>query len=59
MVGESDGRPYFSLEFSKGGSLADKLHGDPMPFRRPPSCMVVLGPRHRRGASGRIVQSPI
>jgi WD40 repeat protein len=30
-VGEQDGRPYFSLEFCDGGSLAQKLDGTPLP----------------------------
>jgi tetratricopeptide (TPR) repeat protein len=30
-VGEQDGRPFFSLEFCGGGSLADKLNGTPLP----------------------------
>jgi WD40 repeat protein len=30
-VGEHDGRPFFSLEFCSGGSLADKLNGTPLP----------------------------
>jgi serine/threonine-protein kinase len=30
-VGESEGRPYFSLEFVDGGSLADRLDGTPWP----------------------------
>jgi putative methionine-R-sulfoxide reductase with GAF domain len=29
-VGEHQGRPYFSLEFVAGGSLAQKLHGRPL-----------------------------
>jgi WD40 repeat protein len=30
-VGDTEGRPYFSLEFCAGGSLADKLDGTPWP----------------------------
>jgi hypothetical protein len=30
-VGEQAGRPYFSLEFVGGGSLAQQLHGTPQP----------------------------
>ncbi len=30
-VGQREGRPYFSLEFVDGGSLADKLRGTPLP----------------------------
>jgi serine/threonine protein kinase/WD40 repeat protein len=30
-VGEADGRPYFSLEFCSGGSLADRLRRGPLP----------------------------
>jgi serine/threonine protein kinase/tetratricopeptide (TPR) repeat protein len=30
-VGEQDGRPYFSLEFCAGGSLAARLAGNPLP----------------------------
>ncbi len=30
-IGESEGRPYFSLEYVPGGSLADKLNGAPLP----------------------------
>jgi WD40 repeat protein/tRNA A-37 threonylcarbamoyl transferase component Bud32 len=32
-VGEHDGRPFFSLEFCPGGSLAKKLAGTPLPPR--------------------------
>ena len=30
-IGTQDGKPYFSLEFCEGGSLADKLRGGPLP----------------------------
>jgi hypothetical protein len=30
-VGQADGRPFFSLEFCPGGSLADRLGGAPLP----------------------------
>jgi WD40 repeat protein/tetratricopeptide (TPR) repeat protein len=30
-IGESDGRPFFSLEYADGGSLADFLNGTPLP----------------------------
>ncbi len=33
-VGESNGRPYFALEFCPGGSLAAKLAGTPLPPRQ-------------------------
>jgi serine/threonine-protein kinase len=33
-IGESEGRPYFSLEFVGGGSLADQLTDKPWPVRK-------------------------
>jgi serine/threonine protein kinase len=32
-IGEHEGKPFFSLEFCDGGSLADKLNGTPLPPR--------------------------
>jgi hypothetical protein len=31
--GEAGGRPYFTMEFVEGGTLADKLAGTPLPVR--------------------------
>src|SRR5262249_17278279 len=31
-IGERDGVPYFALEYIEGGSLADRLRGDPQPL---------------------------
>ncbi len=52
-VGEADGRPFFSLEFVAGGSLADRLDGTPLPAR-PAAGLVELVARaihwaHRQG----------
>ncbi len=33
-VGDSDGRPYYTMEFVDGGSLAERLSGTPMPARQ-------------------------
>jgi WD40 repeat protein len=33
-IAESEGRPFFSLEFVSGGSLADQLDGTPLPPRQ-------------------------
>jgi serine/threonine-protein kinase len=32
-IGEADGRPYFTMEFVEGGSLAQKVAGTPQPAR--------------------------
>jgi WD40 repeat protein/serine/threonine protein kinase len=31
-IGETDGVPYFALEYVEGGSLVNHLHGDPQPI---------------------------
>jgi eukaryotic-like serine/threonine-protein kinase len=33
-VGDSDGRPFFTMEFIEGGSLSQKLAGTPLPARQ-------------------------
>jgi serine/threonine-protein kinase len=52
-VGEHDGRPFFSLEYVDGGSLADRLDGTPLPAREAARFIAVLAravqAAHERG----------
>jgi serine/threonine protein kinase len=41
-VGEAEGRPYFSLEFCPGGSLAEKINGTPWPARQAAQFVLTL-----------------
>jgi tRNA A-37 threonylcarbamoyl transferase component Bud32 len=41
-VGESDGRPYFTMEYVEGGSLAQKLAGTPQPAREAATLVATL-----------------
>ncbi|HYT87381.1 MAG TPA: protein kinase, partial [Gemmataceae bacterium] len=41
-VGERDGRPFFSLEYVDGGSLAQKLNGTPLPARQAAQLLEML-----------------
>jgi serine/threonine-protein kinase len=52
-AGEVDGRPYFTMEFIEGGSLAHKLSGAPLPARPAGGLVAVMAEAvheaHRRG----------
>jgi tetratricopeptide (TPR) repeat protein len=41
-VGDADGRPYFTMEFMEGGSLAQKLAGVPQPAREAAQLLATL-----------------
>src|SRR5215472_3467678 len=41
-VGKHDGRPYFTMEFVEGGSLSQKLAGEPQPARRAAELVATL-----------------
>ncbi len=41
-VGNHDGRPYFTLEFVEGGTLAQQLGGTPQPVRQAAMLLVTL-----------------
>jgi tetratricopeptide (TPR) repeat protein/tRNA A-37 threonylcarbamoyl transferase component Bud32 len=52
-VGDSDGRPYFTMEYVEGGSLAQKLAGIPLPAREAATLLAVLaGAVHAAHQSG-------
>jgi hypothetical protein len=52
-VGESDGRPYFTMEYVEGGSLAQKLAGTPQPAREAATLVATLaGAVHAAHESG-------
>ena len=52
-VGDLDGRPYFTMEFVEGGSLAQKLAGTPQPARQAAALVATVAEAvhaaHQRG----------
>jgi serine/threonine-protein kinase len=54
-VGEHDGRPYFTMEFVEGGSLANKLQGAPQPARPAAALVATLAEAVRVAHEGGVV----
>ena len=54
-VGDHDGRPYFTMEFVEGGSLAQKLAGTPQPARQAAALVVTLAEAVQAAHRGGIV----
>jgi serine/threonine-protein kinase len=54
-VGDSDGRPYFTMEYVEGGSLAQKLVGTPQPARQAAALMATLAAAVHAAHQGGIV----
>ncbi|TMQ30657.1 MAG: serine/threonine protein kinase, partial [Planctomycetota bacterium] len=54
-VGEHDGRPYFTMEFVEGGSLAQKLAGTPQPARQAAALVASLAEAVQVAHQGGIV----
>jgi serine/threonine-protein kinase len=54
-VGEHDGRPYFTMEFVEGGSLADRLRGTPQPARQAAALLTTLAEAVQVAHQGGIV----
>ena len=54
-VGDSDGRPYFTMEFVEGSSLAEKLAGTPQPAREAAALLATLAGAVHAAHQSRIV----
>ena len=54
-VGDANGRPYYTMEFVEGGSLATKLAGKPQPAHVAASCAATLAEAVQAAHSGGIV----
>src|SRR5262249_56147725 len=54
-AGDHDGRPYFTMEYVEGGSLAQRLSGTPQPARQAAPLLATLAgavPVAREGGVG-------
>jgi serine/threonine-protein kinase len=54
-IGEADGRPYFTMEYLEGGSLAQKLAGTPQPSRTAAALVATLAGAMQVAHQGGIV----
>ncbi|MDB5352407.1 MAG: tetratricopeptide repeat protein [Planctomycetota bacterium] len=54
-VGDLDGRPYFTMEFVEGGSLAEMLEGTPRPARQAAELLAILADAVEAAHRGGIV----
>ena len=54
-VGDHDGRPYFTMEFLEGGSLAQQLSGMPMPARQAAELLATLASAVQAAHRGGII----
>src|SRR5215471_3968214 len=54
-VGDHDGRPYFTMEYVEGGSLAQKLLGAPQPVRQAAALVATLAEAVQVAHQGGIV----
>ncbi|MDB5310160.1 MAG: serine/threonine protein kinase [Gemmataceae bacterium] len=54
-VGDAAGRPYFTMEFVEGGSLAEKLIGTPLPAREGAALLATLAGAVHAAHQGGIV----
>ncbi|WP_435010202.1 protein kinase domain-containing protein [Tundrisphaera lichenicola] len=54
-VGDLDGRPYFTMEFVEGGSLAELIAGTPRPARQSAELMATLADAMEAAHNGGIV----
>src|SRR6266852_3034157 len=58
-VGDLDGRPYFTMEFVEGGSLADSIAGTPRPARQAAELVATLADAITAAHRGGVVHRDI